>query len=107
METRARTFPHWGHAIVALFALSVPVPIPLAQASSLKARCSQLIAYYDRFGASRSQNSDGRRNHTRISAEIDCWNGDYVQGIATMEKLLMTKKFCIPPQGSKEPRDEN
>ncbi len=37
-------------------------------AAAQKARCSQLIAYYDRFGVGRSNNSDGRRNHTRIDA---------------------------------------
>ena len=41
------------------------------------ARCGQLIAYYDRFGVGRSNNSDGRRNHTRIAAEIDCERGAY------------------------------
>ena len=44
-------------------------------AAELQARCSQLIAYYDRFGMGRSTDSDGRRNHTRIAAAIDCANG--------------------------------
>lgn len=39
--------------------------------AQLKARCSQLIAYYDRYAVGRSNDSDGRRNHTRIGAEID------------------------------------
>lgn len=38
-------------------------------AAELKARCSQLISYYDRFGVGRSNNSDGRRNHTRIGVQ--------------------------------------
>ena len=37
-------------------------------AAELKSRCSQLIAYYDRYGMGRSTDSDGRRNHTRIGA---------------------------------------
>src|SRR5262245_56337612 len=39
--------------------------------ADLKARCDQLISIYDRYGASRSENSDGARNHTRIGAGVD------------------------------------
>lgn len=74
---------------------------------TLKARCSQLIAYYDRFGASRSNNSDGRRNHTKLAAEIDCSNGLYAKGIAEMEALLQRKKFTPPPPGPDVPEDYN
>jgi len=73
---------------------------------ALKARCQQLIAYYDRFGVGRSNNSDGRRNHTRIGAEIDCSRGLYAEGIAAMEKLLRAKKFTPPPPGPDEPEDD-
>lgn len=70
----------------------------LAQADiNPAARCAQLIAFYDRYGASRSNNSDGRRNHTRKSAEIDCQRGDYQKGIAIMEDLLRKKAFTVPP----------
>lgn len=74
---------------------------------TLKARCSQLIAYFDRFGASRSNNSDGRRNHTKLAAEIDCSKGLYAQGIAEMEALLRRKKFTPPPPGPDVPEDYN
>ncbi|MBM3647215.1 MAG: hypothetical protein FJX11_05420 [Alphaproteobacteria bacterium] len=73
----------------------------------LAARCAQLIAYYDRFGVGRSLNSDGRRNHTRIGAEVSCNQGRYAEGIATMEKLLRDKKFTPPPPGPNEPEDED
>lgn len=73
----------------------------------LAARCTQLISFFDRFGASRSNNSDGRRNHTRIAAEIDCDRGLYAEGIATMEDLLRRKKFTPPPAGPDEPEDNN
>jgi hypothetical protein len=62
-----------------------------------EARCFQLIEYYDRYGAGRSEHSDGARNMTRISAYIDCERGDYQAGIQTMEKLLKQKKFSVPP----------
>ena len=62
-----------------------------------KARCAQLVAFYDRYGVGRSTNSDGRRNHTRIGANIDCERGHYEKGIAAMEDLLRRKAFTVPP----------
>ena len=72
-----------------------------------KERCAQLIAYFDRYGAGRSLNSDGRRNHTRIAAEVDCRNGLYDKGIAEMEALLIRKKFTPPPPGPDVPEDDD
>ena len=69
---------------------------PTAQ---LAARCSQLLSYYDRYGVGRSLHTDGRRNPTRIDAEIDCSRGLYAKGIATMEQLLAAKKFTLPASG--------
>jgi hypothetical protein len=63
----------------------------------LKAYCKQLITFYDRYGASRSENSDGARNHTRIGADIDCREGDPAEGVAGMEELLHNKRFKVPP----------
>ena len=65
--------------------------------SSLKARCSQLMTFFDWYGASRSENTDGARNHTRIGAEMECKKGNYQQGVAMMEELLRRKKFDVPP----------
>ncbi|MBV8191154.1 MAG: hypothetical protein JOY64_28035 [Alphaproteobacteria bacterium] len=62
-----------------------------------KARCDQLISYFDRYaGTGRSENSDGARNHDRIGAAIDCQNGQYDKGISTMEALLKNKGFDVP-----------
>jgi hypothetical protein len=63
----------------------------------LKARCDQLISYFDRYGAGRSENSDGARNHTRIAAGLDCEKGHYAEGVAAMETLLKNKNFDVPP----------
>jgi hypothetical protein len=65
--------------------------------ADLKTRCDQLISIYDRYGASRSENSDGARNHTRIGAGVDCANGHAAEGVAAMEELLKDKKFETPP----------
>jgi len=76
--------------------------------AQLKARCSQLIAYFDRYAVGRSNDSDGRRNHTRLHAQIDCDRGLYAEGIATMEALLRRKKFTSPALGlPNEPEDED
>jgi hypothetical protein len=63
----------------------------------LAQRCAQLIAFYDRYGVGRSNNSDGRRNHTRIGAQFDCERGQLEKGIAIMEDLLRKKAFAVPP----------
>jgi hypothetical protein len=79
------------------------VAAQLAQATvNPAARCAQLVAFYDRYGVGRSTNSDGRRNHTRIAAELDCQRGDYQKGIATMEDLLRRKAFAAPPPAQPE-----
>ena len=76
--------------------------------AQLKARCSQLIAYYDRFAVGRRNDSDGRRNHTRIGAEVDCREGLYAEGIAIMEALLRRKKLTPPLIGlPNEPEDDD
>ena len=85
--------------LLVLTAQSVP---SASTDATLKARCSQLIAFFDRYGVSRSVHSDGRRNHTRIGAEIDCNNGLYAKGVATMEILLRNKAFAVPPRGPDE-----
>ncbi len=84
----------------------VVTPVAAQTTAQLKARCSQLIAYYDRYGVSRRLNSDGRRNTTRMDAEVDCSRGLYAEGISTMENLLRRKKFTAPVPGLlDEPED--
>jgi hypothetical protein len=61
-----------------------------------KARCAQLLAYYDRYGSSRGEDSSGSRHMTRIGAGIDCDHGRYEEGIRAMEDLLKQKKFTVP-----------
>ena len=89
------------------FVLGAATVAPAAAQSSadLKARCDQLISYYDRYGASRGENSDGARNHTRIGAGVDCQQGRYADGIASMETLLKEKHFDVPsaPTGIAQP----
>ena len=80
--------------------LSVEVasaPLVLAQ-SDLKARCNQLVSYYSRYGSSRGEDTDGNRNFIRLGAEVDCRDGRYEKGIATMEQLMKGKNWTVPPR---------
>jgi hypothetical protein len=84
--------------MIVLFAAAALASPAFAQSQSdLKARCDQLVSYYDRYGASRSENTDGARNLTRMGAGIDCDHGRYNDGITAMEALLRSKKFDVPP----------
>ena len=73
----------------------------------LKARCDQLISYFDRYGASRGENSDGPRNHTRIGAAIECERTHMRVGVKTMEALLKRKAFDLPAPGTPEVEPED
>lgn len=66
-------------------------------ARQIEQRCERLIAHYDRYGAGRSTDSDGKRNHTRIGASIDCDEHEPYRGIAAMEKLMQDMKLKVPP----------
>jgi hypothetical protein len=65
-------------------------------------RCTQLVAFFDYYGAGRGENSDGPRNHTRIGATIDCQRGQVLAGKRTMEALLTRKAFELPKPGTPE-----
>src|ERR1044071_6198141 len=83
-------------AFAMLLTAGMANPAAAQTPSDPKARCEQLISYYDRYGVGRSENSDGARNHTRIGAGIDCQQGQYEKGIAAMEALLKRKGFAAP-----------
>jgi|FEC22Drversion2_1045045.scaffolds.fasta_scaffold00388_42 hypothetical protein len=84
----------YSASLIAASVASAQAPPPV----DLKARCSELLEFFDWYGADRSENSDGARNHTRIAAGIDCTNGRYAEGVAAMEALLRRKGFN--PSGS-------
>src|SRR5258708_9316323 len=63
----------------------------------LKARCTQLISYFDYYGTSRGENSDGARNPTRIAAGLVCEKGHSAERDAYLETLLQNHDFGVPP----------
>ena len=73
----------------------------------LKGRCAQLVAFFDYYGVSRGENSDGPRNHTRIGAAIECQEGDLLVGKRTMEALLVRKAFLAPAPNRPEVEPED
>ena len=94
-----RVLIHATSALAVITAIAMPPAFaadPAADAVAKK-RCDELVAYYDRWGATRTpDNSDGARNHRRINAAFDCERGDYETGIAKMEALLHDKGFTVP-----------
>jgi hypothetical protein len=62
----------------------------------LAARCAELGAIFDRWGARRSEGSGGP-NMIRLGAGIDCQRGRYAQGIKALEDLLQRNRISFPP----------
>ncbi len=62
----------------------------------LAARCAELGAIFDRWGARRSEGSGGP-NMIRLGAGIDCERGRYAQGIRALEDLLQRNRIPVPP----------
>ena len=62
----------------------------------LAARCAELGAIFDRWGARRSEGSGGP-NMIRLGAGIDCERGRYSQGIKALEDLLQRNRISFPP----------
>jgi hypothetical protein len=82
-------------------------PMSPARSAWMKTRCSQLVAFFDRYGVSRGENSDGARNHTRIGAVIECERTHFRTGVKTMEALLVRKAFVAPKPGTPEVEPED
>ncbi|MBV8189000.1 MAG: hypothetical protein JO339_17295 [Alphaproteobacteria bacterium] len=87
--------------------LKVAKPMTPQRIAWLKGRCAQLVAFFDYYGVSRGENSDGARNQTRIGASIECERTHYRTGIDTMAVLLVNKAFDVPKPGTPavEPED--
>jgi hypothetical protein len=99
---------------IAFAAMALPVAAPPAFSAdtAAKKRCTELIAFYDRWGATKTpDHSDGARNHNRISAEFDCARSDYAAGIAKMEAQIHNRlRMDVPVDVGEAPMyfpDEN
>lgn len=87
-------------AIAAASTMTVAQPGAAHPIVDLASYCKQLVVFYDRYGAGRSETSDGRRNHTRIAADLDCKSANHEEGVDAMSTLLQQKRFRLPaPSG--------
>lgn len=85
--------------LFSLASLAFVAMVAPAQASpDLKARCARLLDFYEWYGASRKENSDGARHNDWIGASVDCSRDRLVEGISALERLLQRKRH--DPQGS-------
>lgn len=61
-----------------------------------KARCAQLLAYWDQRSASKGEGASGS-DMARKAAGLDCDNRRYADGIKRMEDLLRQNRYPVPP----------
>jgi hypothetical protein len=61
-----------------------------------RARCAQLLAYWDQRAASKGEGGSGS-DMARKSAGLDCDNRRYADGIKRMEDLLRQHRYTVPP----------
>ena len=64
-----------------------------------RTRCTELVAFWQRHGGSRSEGFGGG-DIARKNAEVDCSAGRYESGIRAMEDLLRRNGYTVPPAGS-------
>ena len=60
-----------------------------------RARCEQLLAYWDQRSASKGEGASGS-DMTRKAAGLDCDNRRYGDGIKRMEDLLRQNRYPVP-----------
>jgi len=85
-------------AVIAAIAVAPACAAEPAADAAAKKRCDELIAFYDRWGTTKTpDHSDGARNHNRISAEFACKRGDYTTGIAKIEAQIHNRLRMDPP----------
>lgn len=73
-----------------------PPPATESTAAAARARCVQLVEYWDRYNASRGEGG-GSMDMPRKSAVSDCAAGRTEAGIRTMEDLLRRNGYAVPP----------
>ena len=88
---RARTVVLAGVMTIGTSAVVVAQPAEMEP----KARCAQLLAYWDQRSASKGEGASGS-DMARKSAGLDCDNRRYGDGIKRMEDLLRQNRYPVP-----------
>jgi hypothetical protein len=85
------------HGIAVVIAIVLPA-VAFAQRADMepRARCDQLLAYWDQRSASKGEGASGS-DMTRKAAGLDCDNRRYADGIKRMEDLLRQNRYPVPP----------
>jgi hypothetical protein len=83
--------------LAVILALAMPIAA-FGQPAEMepKARCAQLLAYWDQRSASKGEGASGS-DMARKSAGLDCDNRRYGDGIKRMEDLLRQNRYPVPP----------
>ena len=84
-------------ALASVMAIGAPAVACAQQAAEMepKARCAQLLAYWDQRSASKGEGASGS-DMARKSAGLDCDNRRYGDGIKRMEDLLRQNRYPVP-----------
>jgi hypothetical protein len=83
-------------ALASILAIGTPA-MTSAQPADMepRARCAQLLAYWDQRSASKGEGAGGS-DMARKSAGLDCDNRRYADGIRRMEDLLRQHRYPVP-----------
>jgi hypothetical protein len=86
-------------AMACVLAIGTPAVVGAQQATEMepRARCAQLLAYWDQRSASKGEGASGS-DMARKAAGLDCDNRRYGDGIKRMEDLLRQYRYPVPPQ---------
>jgi hypothetical protein len=88
---------HRVGVLVAVLTIAAPT-MAFGQQAEMepKARCDQLLAYWDQRSATRGEGGSGS-DMARKAAGLDCDNRRYADGIKRMEDLLRQNRYPVPP----------
>jgi hypothetical protein len=83
--------------LAAVLTIAMPTMV-LGQRTEMepRARCDQLLAYWDQRSASKGEGASGS-DMARKAAGLDCDNRRYADGIKRMEDLLRQYRYPVPP----------
>jgi hypothetical protein len=89
---------HLRTAVLASVLAIGAAAVAIAQPAKMepRARCDQLIAYWDQRSASKGEGASGS-DMARKAAGLDCDNRRYADGIKRMEDLLRQNRYPVPP----------
>jgi hypothetical protein len=89
---------HLRTAVLASVLAIGAAAVAIAQPAEMepRARCDQLIAYWDQRSASKGEGASGS-DMARKAAGLDCDNRRYADGIKRMEDLLRQNRYPVPP----------